>query len=273
MSNYVPRVGPTMEDTLKMLLKDLAWIMRKLDSKNVKRLFTEECDIASTEGETQIKGPLILMYDKQDPPVLRRKIGYDPDSSLFVDEWYNPLGVLTAYIDTNGKLIVVDGEFKGTIDIGSGNFTVDAAGNVTVKTNMHVGNAVYIGNNDAINKTVRLRTSGGADVILQGWTDIGPGLDIGYRNANSPDTDPISELDFVSIFATTLNFMGTYLSGNFDCLDAVFTRLSNGVSLYATQAWAAQKGSSTGNNSHTHTVVVNGTTYTTSSETHSHSQT
>ena len=40
----------------------------------------------------------------------------------------------------------------------------------------------------------------------------------------------------------------------------------------ATQAWAAQKGINTGSAAHTHTVVVGGTTYTTSSNSHTHSQ-
>jgi hypothetical protein len=134
-----------LTDVVVRLRKELEFLLQSLDHDNVKQLYTEYCQITSEAGETQISGPLILMYDKQEPPVLRRRIGYDPDSTLFVDEWYNPSGVLTAYIDSNGKLIVVDGEFKGTIDIGSGNFTVDASGNVTVKTDMTVGNNLYVG--------------------------------------------------------------------------------------------------------------------------------
>jgi hypothetical protein len=109
------RDGASVEDTIAMLKKTLSWLMANLDHDNVKRLYTEYCQISSQAGETQISGPLILMYDKQEPPVLRRKIGYNTGSSVFVDEWYNPSGVLTAYIDTDGKLIVEQGLFKGNI--------------------------------------------------------------------------------------------------------------------------------------------------------------
>ena len=115
MPDVILRDGMNTEDTIAMLKKTLTWLMANLDHDNVKRLYTEFCQITSAAGETQISGPLLLMYDKQTPPVLRRRIGYDPTSTLFVDEWYNPSGVLTAYVDTNGKLKVVDGIFTGTI--------------------------------------------------------------------------------------------------------------------------------------------------------------
>lgn len=160
----MPKEGKTLQETVKnlydayyMLLKEIKnGFAYALDSENVTEINTNITTVKSDKGTTQIKGPLLLMYDKQTPPVLRRKIGYDPESTKFVDEWYNPAGELTAYIDTNGKLIVVDGEFKGTLDIGSGNFTVDASGNVSAKTNFHVGNDIYLGNQtDQLNtKTV-----------------------------------------------------------------------------------------------------------------------
>jgi hypothetical protein len=61
-------------------------------------------------------------------------------------------------------------------------------------------------------------------------------------------------------------------SGNWDCSFANFSELSDGINQYVTNAWAAQKGVNTDSDSHTHTVVVAGTTYTTSSDTHSHGQ-
>jgi hypothetical protein len=63
MSNFNFQPGSTIEDTVQMLIEQLNWIMSKLDSRNVKRLFTEQCDIQSEDGSTQIKGPQIIMKD------------------------------------------------------------------------------------------------------------------------------------------------------------------------------------------------------------------
>lgn len=60
--------------------------------------------------------------------------------------------------------------------------------------------------------------------------------------------------------------------GNWYCGFANFKDLTDGTSWYALQSWAAQKGISTGSASHTHTVDVGGTIYTTSSNSHSHGQ-
>jgi len=60
------------------------------------------------------------------------------------------------------------------------------------------------------------------------------------------------------------------------CSDVIFTGIDvYGLedSGYATQMWAAKKDNNTGSVSHSHTVVVDGVTYTTSSESHTHIQT
>ncbi|KKQ46616.1 MAG: Phage minor structural protein, partial [Candidatus Moranbacteria bacterium GW2011_GWD2_37_9] len=101
---------------------------QKLDSKNVKRLDTNETHIASNKGETVIQGPLILMYDKQGVPVLRLKMGYDAESAAFVNQLMNASGEITYYVDSNGNLVVERGTFKGSITIGTGN-DVFKAGN------------------------------------------------------------------------------------------------------------------------------------------------
>jgi hypothetical protein len=103
-----------------------------LNHLNVTELYTEYCDIKSEDGETQIDGPLILMYDKQGTPVLRLKEGYDPVSDDFVFQLYNAAGNLTVNIDSNGDLSVERGTFKGSITIGTGNnvFKADGANGI-----------------------------------------------------------------------------------------------------------------------------------------------
>lgn len=138
MSSFNFQEGATTEDTVKMLLEALNWIMSKLDSKNVGRLDTNETVIKSKDGETHISGPLLLMYDKQGTPVLRLKMGYDAASLNFVYQLMNAAGDITVNIDSNGDLTVERGTFKGSITIGTGNnvFKADSNG-------IYLGNAVF----------------------------------------------------------------------------------------------------------------------------------
>lgn len=90
--------------------RKLSWITSKLDSKNVKRLDTNETSIKSADGETVINGPILQMYDKQATPVLRLKQGYDAVTGDFVYSMYNKAGTQTVGIDSNGNAT-----FTGTI--------------------------------------------------------------------------------------------------------------------------------------------------------------
>lgn len=103
------RDGASVEDTIAMLKKTLTWLMANLDHDNVKRLYTEYCSIRSQSGETQIDGPLLLMYDKQAVPVLRLLLGYNTALSKFVFEIYDPNGKKSVYLDENGTQ-VLDGQ-------------------------------------------------------------------------------------------------------------------------------------------------------------------
>jgi len=102
-------------DELARMRKDLCFLLENLDHLNVKRLYTEYCDIRSKDGETIIDGPTLHMYDKQATPVLRLQMGYDPDTALdFVFAMFNKSGVKTVGIDSNG-----DATFTGTITGGT----------------------------------------------------------------------------------------------------------------------------------------------------------
>lgn len=99
---------------LAKLNKTLTWLLSNMDHINVRRLFTELCNIQSEAGETVIQGPLILMYDKQATPVLRLKMGYDLTTGNFVFNLYDKTGTKTVGVDSNGQAT-----FTGTITGGT----------------------------------------------------------------------------------------------------------------------------------------------------------
>ena len=102
--------------------------LHSLNHMNVTELYAEYCAIQSENGETQIDGSLIKMYDKQATPVLRLLQGYNPVTSEFEFKLYNALGNTTVDIDDSGNLIVNTGTFKGSITIGTGDNVFKADG-------------------------------------------------------------------------------------------------------------------------------------------------
>jgi cytoskeletal protein CcmA (bactofilin family) len=180
--------------------------MPYIGSENIPFLTTEDTQIRSQDGETEIKGPILEMKDiskvirlmqgldkatgkfvfrlmdidgnptlsmsdigqlmlsgkplfemYDDAGHLRREMGYDPETALFVDEWYNLSGNRTAYVDSNGKLIVIDGEFQG---------------DVKSAKNAWVGNNLFIGAMDAEGKVIYFFNSGSKDAHISYSTDL-----------------------------------------------------------------------------------------------------
>ena len=134
-SNVPDLTGLSLERQVEAIYNSLieqdrwkSWFMSKLDSKNVKRLNTNETSIKSADGETVINGPVLEMYDKQAVPVLRLKQGYDSVSGDFIYALYNALGVQTVGIDSGG-----DATYTGTItgsDIVGGTIAIGSANNI-----------------------------------------------------------------------------------------------------------------------------------------------
>ncbi len=91
------------ESGLIKLQRTLRYLLENLDHENVRRLYTEHCEIKSADGETIIDGPLLKMYDKQNPAVMRLRIGYDSDIGKFIFEMKNNLDQLTLYQDDDGN--------------------------------------------------------------------------------------------------------------------------------------------------------------------------
>jgi hypothetical protein len=116
------------EDGILRLQKDLNHMFYHLDDKNVRRLYTEYCEIKSEKGETEIDGPLLIM--KGDPgttnsTTIRVKMGWDKASSEFVFNLYGQDGTPSVELDSTG-----DAVFKGSIN------TAD---------DIYLGNRVFVG--------------------------------------------------------------------------------------------------------------------------------
>lgn len=280
MSSFKFQEGPTTEDTLKMLLEALNWMMSKLDSRNVKRLDTNETHIASKDGETVISGPLLLMYDKQGVPVLRVKMGYDADSLDFVFQLMNATGDITIDIDSNGNITVERGTFKGSITIGSGNnvFKADSNG-------IYLGHAVFasapfrvamdgsavVTNITIIGGTFKTADDGNDRIVFDG-NGITSYNDIDQKEGFAVETGDYgysrvvlyaaglpmggSEYNTLGVYAIfTNNDVNMYIMpdgpnnriyGNWNCSNAILTDLTNGVSPYATEAFVTSQGYITG---------------------------
>lgn len=146
MSTWNFQKCDSIENSLDELIKQMGWIMSKLDSHNVKRLDTNETSIKSANGETYINGPILEMYDSSD--VLRLRQGLDTSTSTFIFELFNTSGVKTVGIDSSGNAtftgditasdIIASDITGGTITIGTGNnvFKADSNG-------IYLGNATF----------------------------------------------------------------------------------------------------------------------------------
>jgi len=92
------------EDGFLRLQKDLNYGLRHLDSQNVERLFTNQTEIRSENGLTEINGPLLNMYDTNSN--LRLRAGYDTDADEFLFVLYNQSGVATIDLSDTGDALV-----------------------------------------------------------------------------------------------------------------------------------------------------------------------
>ncbi|MEN6313261.1 MAG: hypothetical protein ABFD25_03315 [Clostridiaceae bacterium] len=181
----------------------LGHLLSFLDSDNVKKLNTNKTSIRSNNGETEIDGPLLIMKDKQETPVIRLKMGYDIDSLDFVYQLMNAVGDVTVNIDSGGNLTVERGTFKGSITIGTNNnvFKADGAtgiwlghtdfasapfkvgldgaatatnlaitgGSISVDTDLLVGNNIFLGDMADTSKNIYFFNDGISEVAYIGF--------------------------------------------------------------------------------------------------------
>jgi hypothetical protein len=156
--SYSPKSGDSLEVRMKSLenafidlTQQYLFLLKHLDSSNVKNVVTESTSIRSRHGETTIQGPLLIMKDKQGTPVVRLKMGYDKASTDFVYQLMNAAGDITVNIDSNGDLTVERGTFKGSITIGTGNNVIKANGT----------DGLWVGHADFVSAPFRVNLAGG----------------------------------------------------------------------------------------------------------------
>jgi hypothetical protein len=136
----------SVEKNVQAAFARLNWALGNLSSKNVKRIDTTETSVKSRDGETQIAGPLLMMYDKQTPPVLRLKMGYDAETGKFIFQMYDATGALTLSENDAGEAVF--------------------SGNIATLKDAYVGNNLYIGNMEAKSKTIYLFNNGLGNACL-----------------------------------------------------------------------------------------------------------
>jgi hypothetical protein len=225
MPTFTVPHADSLENTVAELIKRIEWIMAKLDSKNVKKLDTNETVIKSADGTTQIVGPVLVMKDNLGQTRLRQ--GYDAATLLFLFQLLNASGDVTVSIDSNGDLVVERGTFKGSISVGT-NYKVKIYENTLNgiiqfldENNVSAGSISYNGTGVLIDAVVTLFLDG-YDIYLEAGNDVT--VTTGrYFNVNYPD-----------IQLTTTTGKARYSSGG------------GASSEIATQAWVNSQGYITG---------------------------
>jgi hypothetical protein len=105
--NFKP--ADSMENTVLELIRQMGWMFSKLDSKNVKRLDTNETTVKSADGTTYINGPVLQMTDATTQ--MRLEMGYEASSGDFIFKLYDADGNLTIDLNSLGEAV-----FKGNIE-------------------------------------------------------------------------------------------------------------------------------------------------------------
>lgn len=147
--------GDTTEQTIDELINRIKWLTSKLDSKNVKRLDTNETMIKSSDGTTYINGPVLEQSDSAG--TLRLKQGYDSSSGNFVYALFNEAGAQTVGVDSNGDAMFTGAITGSTITGG----TVTSGTTITVGTDITVGSTLTM-QSDALDGIYFKDNSGGS---------------------------------------------------------------------------------------------------------------
>lgn len=101
--------GTTTEKTVKNLMgayRELCRVfetfMPYIGSENIPFLVTEDTVIRSDRGETEIKGPLLVMKDIQ--PIIRLQLGYNKETAQFTFQLVDEDGNNTVHLSDTGQL-------------------------------------------------------------------------------------------------------------------------------------------------------------------------
>lgn len=215
-----------------------------LDYFNVRRLYTNYCNIQSEDGETVIDGPQFIMRSAGSTTI-RLSQGYNPASSSFEYNLYDAAGNRTFYVDSTGHVVLTgkpliemygnsttlrlqmgylastnDFVFKMFDAAGNQSIYLNAsgeavfAGNVQTDKNAYVGNDLYVGTNSTDFKGVRLRTADPGstnvyDAIISCFFEFAPILNIGYTASTNATNSAITALQRFNVYADGSVFSGS----------------------------------------------------------------
>jgi hypothetical protein len=237
--SYMDTYGRSLEESVNMLRdayirmrKDLEFYLSSLDEENISRITTD----------LLIAGKALISTALIEELIVGSNVVMGPNATI---SWSNVIGgasgALAAWVNSGyATHINAYGIYSGSFN--GGMFNINPLSDPVLESGLTIG----------------------------GWYGgvwRGEALRLQYNNSwgGFPATilSSVGGVDLVILLNVDFNNYVRFGS-------AIVTGLEN--SGYATRAWAAQKGASTGSDSHTHTVVVNGTTYTTSSNSHNHTQ-
>ena len=75
------------KDGIIRLQKDLNWQFKNLDSRHIKQIYTNQVEVKSENGLTELDGSRIIMKD--DMNMTRLQMGLSNDNSSFAFSLYN----------------------------------------------------------------------------------------------------------------------------------------------------------------------------------------
>lgn len=142
MAGYEPMYiekDATAEEVVEafgLFLHKCNYLLRQLDSKNVKRISTDMTEIKSDDGTTKIDGSQLVMLDGNNKERVRIGKG---ENGKFEFKIMNAKGRATITLSESG-----DATFSGDIDGANIN-----GANIDIEEDVKVGNNIYLGTNNS----------------------------------------------------------------------------------------------------------------------------
>jgi len=213
MADLLNNLYDLSEDTMQRLMKDLNYMFAHLDERNVKRLYTEYCNIQSEDGETVITGPSLYMRAK-DSTTVRLAMGWNAASSEFMFDLYTSDGDPSLELDSLGNAV-----FKGAINTAQ---------------DIYVGNRVFVGWGGGTNTPPAAVLSTRGIYIME--PDTTKYMAAIYSTNVSLTTDQAYEFEIESsapMNITSLNRMRIYMYAGYDGVNPASINSTDYLQVYA----------------------------------------
>ena len=192
------------EDSLLRLQKDLNHLLTHLDSQNVRKLITEQCEIKSENNETRIDGALIEMYDYSTdgldaPDRLRLRMGYDGSNFVF-NMWGS--------VETTD---LPSSNISPTISLNALTGNAIFSGSIDTDESIYIGNNIFLGiTGSTVNKGLYFNSSDPTAGEEEGTSDMKSALYTENTTGNFKlNLNSTSIIDIIS-------YQGLFLQRNAD---------------------------------------------------------